>query len=366
METAMSLKIKFKFITFFVFMIALANRAGASLPWAPEDQFHVVVDSLPLWQLKPHEKNMDRHPIGVYKELSDVIGQQIEFSTVDFLQRKGLNVSSQSAYLGLFLPPDSNIFYGKDGKTINERVVPRLITSSNIPWETEENQAFLQTAFGREPVDVNKIPINLVGSHKHFIVIVKAQMNTVSMKSIIGSAFVQGLGAGIADAAALKTLNISNVPRPHTFTYQVSSSYVEIRIWDAAKREVVWTDLQSGERTKGDFLDMQGMLSVLLSRVPGFIPNPSREESRKLVEDATSAWQTVLVNNKKFAKGKITSEEYQSLRESYSPEEKRQDLCEQKLIDVRNQYNSKKITKDMYQLIYLAQQERCDQRWKQY
>ncbi|HCS63011.1 MAG TPA: hypothetical protein DIW64_02400 [Cellvibrio sp.] len=365
----MSLKIKL--ITFSVFVVAsaslLANQTGTSLLWEPEDQFHIVVDSLPLWQLKPHKKNMDGNPIGVYKELADVIGQQIEASTVDFLQRKGLKVSSQSAYLGLFLPQDSNILYGKDGKTTDERVVPRLITSSTIPWEADDNQTFLQTAFSREPVEASKIPIKVAGPHKHYIVIVNAQMNTVSMKSILGSAIAQGLGAGIGGAAAQKTFNGATMQTsPHTFYYQVSSSYVEIRIWDIAKREVVWTDIQRGERAKGDFLDMQSMLSVLLSRVPGFIPTPSREDSKKLVENATAAWETVLINNSKLAKGKITSNEYQSLRENYSPEEKRQDICEQKLIAIRNQYKSKKITKDMYQLIYLAQQERCDLRWKQY
>ncbi len=361
----MSLKIKFNVITFFVFMVAsaslLANQAGTSLPWGSEDQFHIVVDSLPLWQLKPHKKDMDGKTIGVYKELSDVIGQQIEASTADFFQKKGLKVASQSAYLGLFLPKDSNIFYGNDGKTTDELVVPRLITSSTIPWETDENQAFLQTVFNRVPIEVNKIPITLVGPHKQYIAIVRAQMNTVSMKSIIGSALVQGLGAGIADAAVPKTGY-----QTHTFHYQVSSSYVEIRIWDINKRVVVWTDVQYGERTKGDFLDMQSLLSVLLSRVPGFIATPSREESKKLVESATSAWEAVLINNQKLAKGKITPEEYQALRENYSLEEKRQDVCEQKLIDIRNQYNSKSITKDMYQLIYLAQQERCDLRWEQY
>lgn len=366
----MSLKIKFKLITFFVFVIAstnlLADQTGTSLPWAPEDQFYLVVDSLPLWQFKPHKKDMDGKTIGVDKELSDVIGQQIEASTVDFLQKKGLKVASQSAYLGLFLPKDSSIFYGKDGKTTDELVVPRLITSSTIPWESEENLTFLQTAFSRAPVDVNKIPIDLVGPHKHYIVIVKAQMNTVTMKSILGRALVQGLAVGVADAAAVKMLKGSTGSGPNTFNYQVSSSYVEIRIWDAIKREVVWADLQFGKGTKGDFLDMQGMLSVLLSRVPGFIPTPLREESRILVENATSAWETVLINNQKFAKGKITPEEYQALRENYSAEEKRQDVCEQKLIELKNQYNSKAITKDMYRVIYLAQQERCDLRWKQY
>lgn len=348
-------------------MSLLANQAGASLPWKPEDQFHIVVDSLPLWQLKPHKKDIKGTQVGVYKELSDVIGEQIEVDTVNFLQKKGLKVSSQSAYLGLFLPEGSSIFYGKSGKTTDALVVPSLITHSAIPWETVENQILLQKAFNGEPVELNKAPINLKGPDKHYIVLVSAQMNTVSMKSIIGSAVVRGIGAATGEALGQKTFGTPAVQSyPNTFQYQLSASRVEIRILDVSNHKVVWTDIQRGERTKGDFLDMQGMLSILLSRVPGFIATPSREESRKLVERATSAWETVLINNKKFAKRKITLEEYQVLRANYSSEEKRQDICEQKLADIRSQYKNKKITKDMYKLIYLGQQDRCDLRWKLY
>lgn len=364
----MSLKVKYKLVRIFVFLVSsaclLINQVEASPPWGPQDQFHIVVDYLPLWQLSPHKENIDASPVGVYKEVGDVIGQQIEDITVDLLQKKGMKIFSQSAYLGLFLPKGSNIFYGEDGKTIDERVEPRLITSSAIPWETDENQAFLQTAFSLNPVEADKIPVSTKGPYKHYIVLIRTQMNTVSTKSVPGKAFVQELA--IATDQALP--GVARHSKARMVYFQSSYSYMEIMIWDATERAVVWNDIEHGKRSNANFLDMQTMLSKMLSRVPGFMPppTPSREESRKLVENATAAWETVYINNSKLTKRKITSMEYNTLREKYSLEEKRQDVCEQKLIRIRNIYNSKKITKDMYQLIYLAQQNRCDLRWKQY